>query len=340
MKIIDLRSDTVTKPSLAMRKVMAEAEVGDDVFGDDPTVNRLERLAAEMLGTEDAVFATSGTQSNLIGVMSHCRRGDELIVGTNGHIYKYEAGGTAVLGSIWPQPLDNEPDGTLDLAKVATMVKVDDYHYARTRLLCLENTQYGRVLPLPYFGEAAACARKHNLKLHLDGARVFNACVKQKVDVKEISSHFDSISICLTKGLGAPAGSLLCGSRELVKEARRVRKMLGGGMRQSGILAAAGIYALENNIARLAEDHANADLLAEGLSEIDEVTVDHAMVQTNMVFISMKESTVPKLVDFLKKRDIWCLDELPMRLATHLDVNEEDLNKVIETFKEYFSQRS
>ncbi|GAF68395.1 unnamed protein product, partial [marine sediment metagenome] len=307
MKVIDLRSDTVTKPTSAMRMAMADAEVGDDVFGEDPTVNRLEALAAEMLGTEDAIFVSSGTQSNLLGVMSHCQRGDEYIVGQEAHTYKFEAGGAAVLGSIQPQPLDFEPDGTLDLNKVAKAIKPDDIHFAPTRLLCLENTQGGKVLPLDYMKNAADFAREHKLALHLDGARIFNASVKLNIDVKEISCHFDSISICLSKGLGAPVGSLLCATKEQIKEARRWRKMLGGGMRQAGILAAAGIYALQNNITRLEDDHHNAAILAKGLAEIEELNIAPETVQTNMVFFSIDRAIAAKLKENLKQSGILIL---------------------------------
>ncbi|MDP7289739.1 MAG: low-specificity L-threonine aldolase, partial [Phycisphaerae bacterium] len=227
-KIIDLRSDTVTKPTQAMRDAMATAEVGDDVYSEDPTVNRLEALAAEMLGMEAAVFAPSGTQSNLIGLLSHCQRGDEYIVGQHAHTYKYEGGGAAVLGSIQPQPLAFEPDGTLDLDKVAYAIKPDDFHFARTRLLCLENTHRGLVLPMEYLARAEAFARGRGLSLHLDGARLFNAAVKLDIPVADIARHFDSVSICLSKGLGAPVGSLLCATGSLVKEARKWRQMLGG----------------------------------------------------------------------------------------------------------------
>ncbi len=335
--MIDLRSDTVTKPGPTMRAVMAKAEVGDDVFGDDPTVNRLEELAADLLGTEAAIFVSSGTQSNLIGVMSHCRRGDEYIVGQEAHTYKFEAGGAAVLGSIQPQPLDFEPDGTLDLNKVAKAIKPDDDHFARTRLLCLENTQNARVIPLDYLKKATAFARDHNLKIHLDGARIFNAAVKSNIDVKEISTLFDSASICLSKGLGAPIGSLLCADKTLVKEAHKWRKMLGGGMRQVGIIAAAGIYALQNNVNRLAEDHENAFLLAKGLAEIDKLDIDPGTVQTNMVFLSIDNATGIQLKEYLRERDIsiYVMGNT-IRLVTHLDISKEDVYTFINAIKGFF----
>ncbi|MFU8769867.1 MAG: low-specificity L-threonine aldolase, partial [Desulfotignum sp.] len=266
MKQIDLRSDTVTRPGREMLAAMMAAPVGDDVYGEDPTVNLLEQTAARITGKAAALFCASGTQTNLVALLSHCERGDEYIVGQTAHTYRYEAGGGAVLGSIQPQPLDFEPDGTLDLARVARFIKPDDFHFAKTRLLCLENTQGGKVLPLEYLKDARALADRHGLGFHLDGARVFNAAVKLGVDVKEITTLFDSVSCCLSKGLGAPVGSVLCGSDAFIARARRWRKMVGGGMRQAGILAAAGLYALSRNIDRLAEDHAHAARLAAGLS--------------------------------------------------------------------------
>ena len=318
---------------------MAEAEVGDDVYGEDPTVNRLEALAAEMFGTEAAIFASSGTQSNLLGVMSHCERGDEYIVGQQAHTYKFEGGGAAVLGSIQPQPLDFEPDGTLDLSKVARAIKPDNIHFARTRLLCLENTQLGKVLPLAYLEQAAEFAKQHNLCLHLDGARIFNAAVKLNVQAQEISRHFDTISFCLSKGLGAPVGSVLCGTKELIKKARRWRKVLGGGMRQIGFLAAAGIFALTNNVNRLTEDHANAQLLAEGLSQIEEIISDPALVQTNMVFVSLNKASAEELTAYLKQRRILIRPQDPIRLVTHLDVTAEDIKTFVAEVKAFFSKK-
>ena len=338
MKIIDLRSDTVTKPTPAMRAAMSEAEVGDDVFGEDPTVNRLESLAAEMLGTEAAIFTSSGTQSNLLAVLSHCERGDEYIVGQQAHTYKFEGGGAAVLGSIQPQPLDFKNDGTLDLNEVAQAIKPDDFHFARTRLLCLENTQSGKVLPLDYLGRASTFAKQHRLGMHLDGARAFNAAIKLNVSIQAITQHFDSISVCLSKGLGAPVGSMLCSTRGRVEKARRWRKVLGGGMRQAGILAAAGIVALNNHVERLAEDHENARLLAEGLAEIDELSVDPALVQTNMVFISLDKTHAKTLQDYLEQRGIIIGGGETIRLVTHLDVTADDIRTVIMAVKDLFSE--
>ncbi len=335
MNIIDLRSDTVTTPSAAMRAVMAEAEVGDDVYGEDPTVNRLESLAAGMLGTQAAVFAASGTQSNLMALLSHCERGDEYIVGQHAHTYKYEGGGAAVLGSIQPQPLDLEPDGTLNLERVARAIKPDDPHFARTRLLCLENTQAGKILPLEYLERAAKLARDRGLALHLDGARAFNAAVKLKVPITAIAEHFDSVSICLSKGLGAPVGSVLCGSAEVVKRARRWRKVLGGGMRQAGIVAAAGIFALERNVERLEEDHHNARSLADGLADVEKLKIDPRSVQTNMAFLSVDRTIMPRLLRHLEDNGIRMSEGEPIRLVTHLDVSSDDVDHVVRTVKKF-----
>ncbi|SMC82590.1 L-threonine aldolase [Desulfocicer vacuolatum DSM 3385] len=335
--MIDLRSDTVTTPGDAMRHCMAQAEVGDDVYGEDPTVNRLETLCADMLGKKAALYCSSGTQSNLLALLSHCRRGDEYIVGQKAHTYRYEAGGAAVLGSIQPQPLDLEPDGTLDLEKVAQYIKPDDFHFAPTALLCLENTQGGKVLPMEYIEDARTFATARKLKFHLDGARIFNAAVKLNCPVTDITNHFDSVSVCLSKGLGAPVGSVLCASPELIQKARRWRKMLGGGMRQAGVLAAAGIYALENNIERLAMDHENATRLKEGLSDIQELDISPDSGQTNMVFVSTRGKGTG-LSLFMKEKGILVSDEDDLRLVTHLDIGPEDIEKVIDVFKSFFSR--
>lgn len=338
MEPIDLRSDTVTRPTDAMRRAMAEAPVGDDVYGEDPTMNHLETLAADMLGKEAALFATSGTQGNLLGILTHCGRGDEYIVGQEAHTYKFEAGGAAVLGSVQPQPLDFEPDGTLDLTRVAAAIKPADVHFARTRLLCLENTQGGKILPLAYLDQAEALARQNGLSLHLDGARIFNASVGLQVPVTRIADHFDTVSVCLSKGLGAPVGALLCGSREAIKEARKWRKMLGGGMRQAGILAAAGIVALTDHVERLAEDHANARRLAEGLARIEEVPVDPASVQTNMVFFRLEPNTSQDLIAFCKSCGVLLGGRGGFRLVTHLDVSAADIDRVIGCVADFFSK--
>jgi threonine aldolase len=335
MKSIDLRSDTVTKPSAAMMEAMMKAKVGDDVYGEDPTINKLEALAAKMLGKEKAIFCSSGTQSNLLGLLAHCERGDEYIVGQHAHTYKYEGGGAAVLGSIQPQPLDFESDGTLNLEKVALFIKPDDIHFANTSLLCLENTQGGKVLPMEYLKEAKKLTMAEGLMLHLDGARIFNAAVKLKVDVQEITNYFDTISCCLSKGLGAPVGSVLCGPADLIKKARRWRKVLGGGMRQAGILAAAGIFALKNNIQRLEEDHENAQALAQGLAEIEGIHIDVDLVQTNIIFADIKADIEP-LCDYLKEKEIIIDQSNHLRLVTHLDISRQDIDYTIKAFKDFF----
>lgn len=337
MRVIDLRSDTVTRPSTAMRRVMAEAEVGDDVYRDDPTVNRLEAYAADLLGFEATLFTASGTQANLVAILSHCGRGDEYIVGQGAHTYRYEGGGAAVLGSVQPQPIEFEPDSTLALAKVEEKIKPDDIHFARTRLLCLENTQNGKVLPLDYLAEAGAFAKAKNLKLHLDGARLMNVVVKQGVAVRQITRHFDSVSLCLSKGLGAPVGSLLAGSRAFIEEARKWRKMTGGGMRQAGLLAAAGLYALENNIDRLADDHRHAAILAEGLAQFRQLTVDRNPAQTNMVFLNTEAKTAGQLGEFLGKRQILISPGKTTRLVTHLDISRADVDTILQACVDFFA---
>jgi threonine aldolase len=337
-EIIDLRSDTVTRPTPAMRKAMAEAEVGDDVYGDDPTVNRLQQIAAELLGTEAALFLPSGTQSNLCALLAHCERGDEYIVGQLAHTYKYEGGGAAVLGSIQPQPLEFMPDGSLDLAMVAASVKPDDPHFAKTTLLCLENTQGGKVLPLGYLAQAREFVDQHELSLHLDGARVFNASVKLDVPVTEISRHFDSISVCLSKGLCAPVGSVLCGKIEIIEKALRWRKMLGGGMRQAGVLAAAGILSLTEQVEHLRADHENAVRLAEVLAELPGLDIDRDAVQTNMVFARVIEGSQPALVQKMADEGVLVSgrgDEL--RLVTHFDFKQEQVELVAGAFLRAFA---
>ena len=338
MKAIDLRSDTVTRPTSEMRSVMVNAEVGDDVYGEDPTVNRLEAFAAELLNKEAAIFVTSGTQSNLLALLSHCERGDEYIVGQQAHTYKYEGGGAAVLGSIQPQPLDYQSDGTLDLSRVEATIKPDDSHYARTRLLCLENTQSGKVLPLEYLKQARAFCDRTGLALHLDGARIFNAAVSLDVPVSEISNQFDTVSVCMSKGLGAPVGSVLCGRREMVTKARRWRKVLGGGMRQAGMLAAAGLYALQNNVERLKEDHDNARFLAQKLASVPQVKVDGGGARTNMVFINIEAEQSRRLNKYLAERDILVGGYGAMRLVTHLDVEKADIHRFVREVSSFFEQ--
>jgi threonine aldolase len=328
MSIIDLRSDTVTLPTAGMREAMARAELGDDVYGEDPTVNRLEATLAERLGFAAALFVPTGTMSNLLGLMAHCGRGDEYIVGQQAHTYKYEGGGAAVLGSIQPQPIDGEADGSLDLAKVEAAIKQDDFHFARTRLLALENTMQGRVLPLTYLAAAREMTHRRGLALHLDGARLYNAAVKLGVDAREITRHFDSVSVCLSKGLGAPVGSVLCGDAELIGRARRLRKMVGGGMRQAGGLAAAALHALDHQVERLAEDHANAEALGRGLAELGYAIEP---VQTNMVYVGIDEQA-GALGEHLAERGIRVSPAARLRLVTHLDVKSADIPRIVEAF--------
>lgn len=329
---IDLRSDTVTRPTAAMRAAIAAAEVGDDVFGDDPTVSALQERVAAMLGFEAALFVTSGTQGNLSALMAHCQRGEEFVVGQSAHIYRYEAGGSAVLGSLAPCPIQNRPDGTIALEDIEAAIKPDDPHFAPTRLLCLENTLGGKVLPLPYLEAATALARRHGLVTHLDGARLFNAAVKSGVAPREITKHFDSVSVCFSKGLGAPAGSMLCGRRDFIARAHRVRKMLGGALRQAGVLAAAANHALDHHVERLAEDHANAARLAEGLRDLPGVRVEPP--QTNMVFVELSRERAHGVVERLRARGLLCTGLYQLRLVTHLDVSRDDIERAITILRE------
>jgi len=335
MNVVDLRSDTVTRPTPAMRGAMAEAEVGDDVFGDDPTVNALQERIAAMLGLESALFVPSGTQSNLLAIMSHCQRGDEYIVGQMAHTYRWEGGGAAVLGSVQPQPLAHQGDGTLALADIAAAIKPDDVHYARSRLLCLENTLGGRALPVAYMRDATALARERGLATHLDGARLFNAALALGVTAREIARHFDSVSVCFSKGLGAPVGSALCGSRDFIARAHRWRKMAGGGMRQAGILAAAALHALEHHVDRLAEDHANARRLAAGLAGLTDVTVEAP--QTNIVFVDVVGERAAGLLDHLKARGVLATGLYRLRFVTHLDVDAEGIDRAVAAMREHLS---
>ncbi|WPP01254.1 low-specificity L-threonine aldolase [Pseudomonas sp. HR96] len=334
MSVIDLRSDTVTQPTPAMLEVMARAPTGDDVYGEDPTVNRLEASLAERLGFARGLFVPSGTMSNLLGLMAHCARGEEYIVGQQAHTYKYEGGGAAVLGSIQPQPLEVQADGSLDLAQVVAAIKPDDFHFARTRLLALENTMQGKVLPLGYLAQARQVTREHGLALHLDGARLYNAAVKLGVDPGEITRHFDSVSVCLSKGLGAPVGSVLCGSAELIGRARRLRKMVGGGMRQAGILAAAGLHALDHHVQRLADDHANAQWLAAQLAGLG---YGVEPVQTNMVYVDLGRHSAA-LQAFAGERGLKLTAAPRLRLVTHLDVSRSQLEQVVAIFAGFRSQ--
>lgn len=322
--MIDLRSDTVTKPSPAMLDAMLTAEVGDDVYGEDPTVNALEDYAAEITGKEAALFASSGTQSNLLALLSHCQRGDEYIVGSTAHTYMYEGGGAAVLGGIQPCTIPFDERGEVPLEQIAAVIKPDDLHFAISKLLCLENTQAGKVLSLDYLQRWSDLAQRHNLLRHLDGARVFNAAVKLGLPVEQICRYFDSVSICLSKGLGCPLGSLLVGDRETIARARRWRKMVGGGMRQAGVVAAAGRYALENNVARLADDHANAAAVAAALSDMPRFSLAETP-QTNMVILDAAMD-LTALTEHLATHDIKIVGP---RWVFHLDVSSDDCDKLI-----------
>ena len=334
---VDLRSDTVTKPTPAMRAAMAAAEVGDDVFGDDPTVNALQERIAALLGFEAALFVPSGTQSNLVAIMSHCQRGDEYIVGQMAHTYRWEGGGAAVLGSVQPQPLAHQADGTLALADIAAAIKPDDAHFAKSRLMCLENTLGGKALPLAYLADATGLARRRGLATHLDGARLFNAATALGGDprqrAREIAQHFDSVSVCFSKGLGAPVGSALCGSRDFIVRAHRWRKMAGGGMRQAGVLAAAALHALEHHVERLVEDHANARRLAEGLAGLPGVTVEPP--QSNIVFVDVAVPRADGLLDHLKSRGVLATGLYRLRFVTHLDVDAAGVDRAVAAMREH-----
>lgn len=333
--MIDLRSDTVTRPSAAMLEVMMAAETGDDVYRDDPTVNALEAEAARLSGKAAALFFPTGTQANLVALLCHCQRGDEYIVGQQAHNYKYEAGGAAVLGSIQPQPVLQAADGSLPLADVAAAIKPDDIHFARTRLLSLENTHHGHVLPLPYLAQAWHFTRERQLALHIDGARIFNAVVALETTLADIARYCDSLTICLSKGLGTPVGSLLCGEVAYIEQARRWRKMTGGGMRQAGILAAAGLYALQHNVARLKADHDNAAWLATQLSALG---VDVVSQQTNMVFVKVPAAQVAALQSWMQASDVQISVGTQTRLVTHLDVSRQDLEQLVAYWRAFLQQ--
>ena len=339
--IVDLRSDTVTRPTPAMREAMARAELGDDVFRDDPSVNALQEQIAALLGKEAALFMPSGTQSNLAGIMSHCGRGDEYIVGQGAHTYRYEAGGAAVLGSVQPQPLPNQADGSLALADIEAAIKPDDEHFARSRLLALENTLGGKVLPMAYLADATALARRRGLATHLDGARLFNAAVAlggdARANARAIAGHFDSVSVCFSKGLGAPVGSALVGSKELVARAHRWRKMLGGGMRQAGGLAAAASFALQHHVDRLADDHALAARLAEGIGGIDGLEVPRP--QTNIVFVQVRDGRGPALLAHLQAQGVLATGLTGLRFVTHLDVDRAGIERAIAAVRGFFEDR-
>jgi threonine aldolase len=336
---VDLRSDTVTRPAVAMREAMLAAEVGDDVYGEDPTVNALQQRLADELGFDAGLFVPSGTQSNLLALLAHCERGDEYLVGMDAHTYKFEGGGAAVLGSIQPQPIVQDADGSLPLERIEAAIKPRDPHFARTRVLALENTWHGRALPLEYLQAAHDVARAHGLGLHLDGARLFNAAIACDVPAREIARHFDTVSICLSKGLGAPVGSVLVGSHALIDKARRWRKVTGGGWRQAGILAAAGQYALDHHVTRLADDHNRAAYLAGRLREI--AGIDLLGQYTNMVFIDVPAQRLRDLDVHLRAAGIRIsIGYLPtLRLVTHLDIDDDGIERTATAFREFFARR-
>ena len=336
MKTIDLRSDTVTLPSPAMREAIFNAELGDDVFGEDPTTIRLEAMAAERMGKEAALMVVSGTMANLVCALTHCRRGEEAILGDRAHMFLYECGSMSAVGGIHPHTIVNQPDGTLRLEDIEAAIRGNNVHFPRTRLVCLENTHnrcHGSALTVEYMQAVAALARTRGLSVHLDGARIFNAGVALGVDVKEIARYADSVSFCLSKGLSAPVGSLVCGSGEFIAEARRNRKVLGGGMRQCGIIAAAGITALEEMTERLAEDHANARRLAEGIADIQGLSIETEKVQTNIVYFDLASETLTaeaftkRLVDRGVK--VIQLGPARFRAVTHYGISAEDIDSAL-----------
>ncbi|MFT5881224.1 MAG: threonine aldolase [Moritella sp.] len=327
--MFDFRSDTVTQPTANMRQAMANAIVGDDVYGDDPTVNKLEKMAADRYEFDAAIFCSSGTQANLLAIMAHCGRGDEYICGQDAHNYRWEGGGAAVLGSVQPQPLANQADGSISLDAIRANIKPEDDHHAKTKLLSLENTIGGKVLPLNYLAQAQALAFQHGLRIHLDGARVFNAAVKLNVDVTEITQYFDSVSICLSKGLAAPVGSLLLGTTALIRSARRWRKVLGGGMRQAGFLAAAGILALDEQVDQLAIDHQNTQYLAQQLLSLAEFKFELASVQTNMIFSQYTGSDPKALATFLRTKGIIISASSAIRFVVHKDITSTAIDLLV-----------
>ena len=339
MKVVDLRSDTLTRPTAEMSRAMAEADVGDDVFGEDPTVNKLEELAADRMGKEAALFVASGTMGNLVSLLAHCGRGEEIILGSFAHTFYFEQGGSAAVGGIHPRTLPNQPDGTLLLADIEGAIRTDNVHFPRTRLIVLENTHNlcgGYPLDIAYMQAVGDIARRHSLKIHVDGARFFNAAVALDVPAAELAADADSLSFCLSKGLGAPVGSVVCGSREFISEARRARKILGGGMRQAGVLAAAGIVALNEMVDRLADDHANARKLAEGLAQMPGVLVDPEQICTNIVYfeVDRQDMTVEEVVKRLDESGARMLPVGPgrIRAVTHYHISSEDIDYVLGVF--------
>ena len=341
MRIVDMRSDTITQPTSSMRRAMFEAEVGDDVFGEDPTVNRLEEMVAERLGKEAALFVASGTMANLVSQLTHCGRGDEMILGDQSHMFFYEQGGSAALGGIHPRSLPNKPDGTIPPAEIEAAIRPEDVHFPKTKLIVLENTHNrcnGRPLDAGYIHSVAKLARRYGLKLHIDGARLFNAATALGVAAEDLVAEADSVSICLSKGLAAPVGSVVCGTEEFIAQARRNRKIVGGGMRQAGVLAAAGIVAITEMVDRLADDHENAGKLADGLANIPGLSIDPEMVSTNIVYfdVTKKNLSARILVESIDRQGIRLLPTGPHRLraVTNYHVTSSDIDYVLDVFSD------
>lgn len=339
MRIVDLRSDTITRPTPAMRRAMADAEVGDDVFGEDPTVNRLEEMAAERLGKEAALFVASGTMGNLVSLLVHCGRGEEFILGDQSHTFIYEQGGSSGLGGIHPRTVPNQPDGTVDLHNIEAAIRPDNIHFPRTRLIALENTHTrcnGSPLDANYMHAVGEIACRYEIKVHVDGARLLNAAIALGVEPRDLVADADSVTFCLSKGLGAPVGSVVCGSRDFITKARRVRKVLGGGMRQMGVLAASGIVALTEMPDRLADDHANARKLAEGLADIDGLSIDPERVKTNIVYFEVTRSdmTSKLLPEHLSSEGVRLLSTGPnqLRAVTNYHVTSDDIEYALGAF--------
>jgi threonine aldolase len=336
MKIIDLRSDTVTLPTEAMRKAIYEAELGDDVFGEDPTVKKLEEMSAEQMGKEAGLFVASGTMANLVSILTHCGRGDEAILGDKCHSFLYESGGISALGGVHSYQVQNQPDGTMKLDEIRSAIRSDNVHFPRTRLICLENTHnrcFGSPLHPEYMADVFQIAEGNRLAVHLDGARIFNAAVALNVDARQFTKYTDSVCFCLSKGLSAPVGSVICGKSDFIKEARRIRKMVGGGMRQAGIIAAAGIVALEQMTDRIADDHKNARQLAEGIAQIKGLTIDLSRVQTNIIYFGLENGggKAEQLKTEMSRKGIWFLSTGPgiFRMVTHYGIGPDDIEATI-----------
>ncbi len=346
MRQVDLRSDTLTRPTPSMLQAMAEAQLGDDVFGEDPTINRLEEMAADLLGKEAAVFVASGTMGNLVSLIAHCGRGDEIILGSLSHTFFFEQGGSAAVGGIHPRTVANRPDGTLALSDIEAAVRSDNIHFPLTRLIVLENTHNlcgGHPLDIDYMQAVGDIARRHGLKIHVDGARFFNAAVALDVKPDQLAADADSVSFCLSKGLGAPVGSVVCGSREFMVQARRARKVLGGGMRQAGVLAAAGIVALNEMVERLAEDHANARKLADGLADMPGLSIDPSLIKTDIVYFEVKrdDMTVEELVNKLEEQGVRMLPVGPgrIRAVTHYHITSDDIDYALVAFSKVLKKK-